>query len=182
MIASRSIISPLTKQPFRMKFGFHSGPAVGGIVGNRNYQYCLFGDTINTASRVATCSEVGKIHFSATSYEILKDSLYFETAYRGNTEMKGKGSMDTYWLLGPTETYLSLLETAKSHTVTISDLQTKNKEEAAILTSNTTISTHLKAPNITFQDNNLTDPTKHNIFKNMKKKQLLCPFSGTNLL
>jgi class 3 adenylate cyclase len=47
---SKRLINKITKLPFRIKMGFHSGPAVGGIVGHKNYQYCLFGDTINTVT------------------------------------------------------------------------------------------------------------------------------------
>jgi len=48
---SKKLINKLSKVSFKIKLGFHSGPAVGGIVGHKNYQYCLFGDTINTVIR-----------------------------------------------------------------------------------------------------------------------------------
>ncbi|CAF0856616.1 unnamed protein product [Rotaria sordida] len=109
MKSSTKVINPVTKQPFRVQFGFHSGPAVGGIVGAKNFQYCLFGDTINTASRITTTGESGRIHLSSTSYALLKDSIYFHLQYRGKIELKGKGSYETYWLIGSTAAYISAL-------------------------------------------------------------------------
>ncbi|CAF3550294.1 unnamed protein product, partial [Rotaria sp. Silwood2] len=103
---SKKLINKISKIPFKTKIGFHSGSAVGGIVGHKNYQYCLFGDTVNTASRVTTTSDVGRIHLSAASWQLLKDSSYFETSPRGKIPMKGKGEMQTYWLNGAKEAYI----------------------------------------------------------------------------
>ncbi|CAF0955453.1 unnamed protein product [Rotaria sordida] len=103
---SKKIINKISKIPFKTKIGFHSGPAVGGIVGHKNYQYCLFGDTVNTASRVTTTSDVGRIHLSAAAWQLLKDSTYFETNPRGKIQMKGKGEMQTYWLNGAKDAYI----------------------------------------------------------------------------
>ncbi|CAF0856685.1 unnamed protein product [Adineta ricciae] len=103
---SKKLINKMSKAPFKVKIGFHSGSAVGGIVGHKNYQYCLFGDTINTASRVTTTGDIGRIHLSATSWELLKDSVYFDTTPRGQIEMKGKGEMQTYWLTGAKDAYV----------------------------------------------------------------------------
>ncbi|CAF3425569.1 unnamed protein product [Rotaria sp. Silwood1] len=108
--SAKRLINPMTQQPFRVKIGFHSGPAVGGIVGAKNFQYCLFGDTINTASRITTTGEPGRVHVSDTSYALLKDTAYFEIQSKGKTELKGKGTVETYWLIGPKSEYTSAVE------------------------------------------------------------------------
>ncbi|CAF1002502.1 unnamed protein product [Rotaria sordida] len=108
--SSKRLINPMTQQPFRVKIGFHSGSAVGGIVGAKNFQYCLFGDTINTASRITTTGEPGRVHMSDTSYALLKDTIYFEIQNKGKTELKGKGAVETYWLIGPKSDYTSAIE------------------------------------------------------------------------
>ena len=58
---SKKLINKISKAPFKVKIGFHSGSAVGGIVGHKNYQYCLFGDTINTVIEMrlkTNCSSI----------------------------------------------------------------------------------------------------------------------------
>ncbi|CAF1174863.1 unnamed protein product [Adineta ricciae] len=110
LASSKKVINPVTGQPFRLKTGFHSGSAVGGIVGAKNVQYCLFGDTVNTASRITTTGEPGRIHISDTAYLLLKGSPYFEVENKGPTELKGKGIVETYWLVGPKSTYTTAIE------------------------------------------------------------------------
>jgi len=100
--------------------------------------------------------------------------------------------MDTYWLLGPTQTYhLPLREATRNRLDTISGLQTENKEEPLTLASDSTTSTILKVPKATFDDGELSDPTsplgrtsspmKNNVLNKMKEKQSMCPFSGAHL-
>ncbi|CAF0865982.1 unnamed protein product [Adineta steineri] len=101
--ASEHIHNPVTNKPFHLKLGFHSGTAIGGIVGTRNYQYCLFGDTVSIASQITATSEIGRIHLSQMAYSHLVADNCFKIEYRGQVDIKGSGPTDTYWLTGLNE-------------------------------------------------------------------------------
>lgn len=84
--------------PFEIRIGLHSGQVVAGIVGVKKFAYDIWGDTVNTAARMESSSEPGKINLSGATYALLKDE--FDCAYRGKISAKNKGEIDMYFLEG----------------------------------------------------------------------------------
>jgi class 3 adenylate cyclase len=91
---------------FEMRVGIHTGPVVAGIVGVKKFQYDIWGDTVNTASRMESSRAVGKVNISQATYALLKadastalstgPEFVFES--RGKIEAKGKGEIEMWFV------------------------------------------------------------------------------------
>jgi class 3 adenylate cyclase len=83
------------KEPFQIRIGIHTGPVVAGIVGIKKYAYDIWGDTVNTASRMESSGEAGHVNISGSTYALVKDQ--FNCKHRGKIQAKGKGELDMYF-------------------------------------------------------------------------------------
>ena len=87
-----------TSTPLTMRIGINTGAVGAGVIGTTKFAYDLWGDTVNTASRMESHGVPGQIQVTATTYHFLKDKYVFQP--RGIVDVKGKGEMETYLLQG----------------------------------------------------------------------------------
>jgi class 3 adenylate cyclase len=85
-----------TKAVFELRVGINSGPVVAGVVGHKKIQYDIWGDTVNTASRMEQHSTPGRINVSEATYQLIKHR--YNCTYRGEVEVKGKGRIKMYFI------------------------------------------------------------------------------------
>jgi adenylate cyclase len=89
---------PLGGHRLRLRVGIHCGPATAGVIGDTRFSYDVWGHAVNTASRMESYGEPGRIQVSEAFRELTKDAFVFEQ--RGATEIKGLGVTNTFFLVG----------------------------------------------------------------------------------
>ena len=98
MVSRKREREEMGKPFFKMRIGIHTGPVIAGIVGVKKFQYDIWGDTVNTASRIESACEVGKVNISQATYELLKTQKNFHFESRGKVTVKGKGDIDMWFV------------------------------------------------------------------------------------
>jgi class 3 adenylate cyclase len=96
MLEAVDVIAKVTGVKLQARIGVHTGPIVAGVIGTHKFAYDVWGDTVNTASRMESHSLPGRIQISAATRNLLDNRFIFES--RGTIEVRGKGSMQTFFL------------------------------------------------------------------------------------
>ncbi|MDJ1179784.1 adenylate/guanylate cyclase domain-containing protein [Roseofilum sp. BLCC_M91] len=98
MIAAIAEFNHQSQEHFQIRIGINTGPVVAGVIGTKKFSYDLWGDAVNTASRMESHGLPGTIQVSQSTYEKLKRKYQFQE--RGEIPIKGKGQLKTYFLIG----------------------------------------------------------------------------------
>lgn len=96
MAQIKEIKQSMNEPYWELRIGVHTGPVVAGVVGKRKFAYDIWGDAVNTASRMESSGVVGAINISGDTYHLIKD--FFDCEYRGKVDAKNKGQIDMYFV------------------------------------------------------------------------------------
>jgi class 3 adenylate cyclase len=91
-------LPPVGGQSLSFRLGMNSGPAIAGVIGQKKFAYNVWGDSVNVASRMESQGVPGKIQITQATYELIRDSFHCEP--RGTINIKGRGEMMTWFLMG----------------------------------------------------------------------------------
>jgi class 3 adenylate cyclase len=101
MLEGLRVFGTTSREPLEIRIGMHTGPAIAGVIGFKKFIYDVWGDTVNTASRMESTGIPGRIQVTDATYERLRNAFTFER--RGLIDVKGKGAVLTYFLTGRAE-------------------------------------------------------------------------------